>query len=185
MDITKWEDTWGTINWYKEPENVIKQKITDFFHAGVDFNMIDYNNCNCMPLDLAAKYSTVGVIDLLIDGGADINLTDEYGFTPLHWAAYNGKTENVKYLIERGPSNRVEFINKQSNEGKITALHRAAYCGHEETVWALIKVGADVNKQNKKGETALHMAAYFGYVEIAKALIKAGVDVNIKDDDGK
>ena len=39
MNIHTWNDTWGTINWAKDPEDEIKQKITEFYNAGVDFNM--------------------------------------------------------------------------------------------------------------------------------------------------
>ena len=39
MDIKSWPKTWGTINWRRDSEDEIKEKITKFYHAGVDFNM--------------------------------------------------------------------------------------------------------------------------------------------------
>ena len=39
MDITKWEDTWGTIAWEKDSEDVIKQKIIDFYKNCVKFEL--------------------------------------------------------------------------------------------------------------------------------------------------
>ncbi|MBR6231642.1 MAG: ankyrin repeat domain-containing protein, partial [Alphaproteobacteria bacterium] len=183
MDITKWEDTWGTINWEKDPEDEIKQKITEFYHAGVDFNM--ESGFGSVPLQSAAAFSTVGVVDLLIGGGADINLTDGKGWTLLHCAAECKKAENIKYLIEHGPSNMVEFVNKQDRILGATALYFAASCDRLEIVKALIETGADVNIQDNRGCTALMVAAQEGYTEVVQTLIEAGADVDIKNNKGE
>ena len=185
MDINSWNDTWGRIDWEKDPEDKIKQKITEFYHAGVDFNMGGkYDRCMARPLDFAAQYSTVGVIDLLIDGGADITLVGEEGWTVLHSACFGGKMENLKYLVEHGPSDKAIFINKPDADGDTVLLWMAKYGGPEK-VQALIEAGADVNKQDKRGCTALLWAAYNDHIETVKVLVEAGADVNIKDDDGK
>ena len=110
-----WENTWGRINWEKDPEDKILQKIKDFYYAGVDFNA-EYKGVT--PIMYAAACSSVKVIDLLIEGGANPNLTDDNGNTVLHRAARSDKLENVEYLVERCPKN---FVNKKNNEGK-TAL---------------------------------------------------------------
>ena len=175
MNINSWEETWGPINWYKGSEEEIKQKIIDFYHAGVDFNMKDENTIGeLMPLDFAARLSSVDIINLLIDGGADINLTDKHGWTPLHWAAHVGKTQNVKYLIEHGPRN---FVNKQE-EGGWTALHLAARTMHAETAKALIEEGADINIKTKAGlmddaYTVLDIADKWGYTNVKEIVQNA------------
>ena len=143
-----------------------------------------YNEEYAMPLDFAAKYSTVDVIDLLIDGGADINLTDRNGRTPLHWAAENGKAENIKFLIKRGPSNTVKFVNKQGI-GDDAALHKAGGKGYTSVIRTLIEAGADVNMQLCDGCTALHEAVYNKRLEMVKALIEFGADLNLKDNQGE
>ena len=183
MDINSWDDTWGTIDWEEDPEDEILQKIKDFYYAGVDFNM--ESGFGSMPLHRAAAFSTVGVIDLLIDGGADINLTNSNGETPLHWAAECKKAENIKYLIEHGPSNMVEFVNKQDRILGATALYFAASCDRLEIVKALIETGADVNIQDNRACTALMVAAQEGYTEVVQTLIEAGADVDIKNNKGE
>ncbi len=37
---------------------------------------------------------------LVEDKGADAKAADKYGYTPLHWAAENGRLDVVKYLVE-------------------------------------------------------------------------------------
>jgi len=190
MDITKWDETWGTIDWEKDSEDEIKQKITDFFHAGVDFNMLEdgpYTSHGCYvdaegsPLHYAAMYSSEKVIELLINGGANLFFTDNMGLTPLHWVAKNGKTKNVKYLIEHGPRN---YVNKKEYKDD-TPLHYAAGQGHPEMVKALIEAGADVCAKNEDNETPLHYAARQGNLVSVKLLIENGADLNAKDKEGR
>jgi hypothetical protein len=42
------------------------------------------------------------IIKLLTEKGADINVRDESGFTPLHWAVYYRKTGIVRHLVAKG-----------------------------------------------------------------------------------
>ncbi|MES2614676.1 MAG: ankyrin repeat domain-containing protein [Bdellovibrionota bacterium] len=49
--------------------------------------------------------------------------------------------------------------------------------GDVDSLSALIKVGADVNAANKRGETPVMLAAANGHVECLKKLIAAGADV--------
>lgn len=179
MDINSWNDTWGTIDWINDSEDKIKQKITEFYHSNVDFNAEgEYHGYYGKPLSFAAQFSTVDVVDLLVDGGADINLTDKEGKTPLHSVMDDEKM--VKCLIEHAPTDIVSFVNKQDKYGR-TALHEAALVSEVETVKMLIDVGADVNIQDKLGDTALHEAAYYDRDENVKALIEGGADVNIQN----
>ncbi|XP_031567099.1 phosphate system positive regulatory protein PHO81-like [Actinia tenebrosa] len=51
--------------------------------------------------------------------------------------------------------------------------------------YAIIEVGADVNKTDKDGKTALFYALSNDHEKVAHALIESGADVNITDKDGK
>ena len=60
------------------------------------------------------------MVDYLISNGANTNVKDEYGNTPLHYASLYGKSKVVKYLINKGAD-----INKKNNKGN-TPLHYAS-----------------------------------------------------------
>ncbi len=54
------------------------------------------------PLNLAAWNGNEQVVKLLLDRGADVNSTEDYGCTPLHRAAMMGHLSIVKMLVEYG-----------------------------------------------------------------------------------
>ena len=106
MDINNWKDTWGTVDWEHDPEDTIKQKITDLYNAGVDFNMENAHDGNKMPLAYAARYSTPKIIDLLIGGGANPNFDElEKVMTSID----ADKAENLKCLLNHGTR---DFVSK-------------------------------------------------------------------------
>ena len=73
-------------------------------------------------------------VKLLIEHGADLNITDtEEGFTALMFAAAEGQTEVVKVLLSNGAN-----IKITDNDGD-TALHFAEKNGHQEAVRELKK----------------------------------------------
>jgi ankyrin repeat protein len=92
---------------------------------------------------------------LLIEQGADVNATDEYGRTPLHGAARNENGfEIAKFLIEKGAD-----VNTNDKWGS-TPLHLAATNKSGlEIARLLIENGADLNaKDEYYGYTPLHYA---------------------------
>ena len=60
----------------------------------------------------------------------------------------------------------------------------AAQQGYEAIVWALIELGAHVNKATDDGVTPLFIAAQDGHEAVVRALIELGADVNMAADGG-
>jgi ankyrin repeat protein len=81
------------------------------------------------------------------------------------------------------PNTRYGSSGVNSTEGEI-ALQCAAKKGHLAVVKALIKAGADVNRQDNYENTALGAATAQGSTLVVMELIKAGADVNLADDMG-
>jgi hypothetical protein len=84
-------------------------------------------------LHLPFFISNIEIVKLLLDKGADVNLTDKYGNTPLHLAASDGHIEIVKLLLEKGS----DVNSKRRNDGT-TPLYWAALNGHIEIVKLLL-----------------------------------------------
>jgi hypothetical protein len=84
-------------------------------------------------------------IEDLIQKGADINVKDETGETPLYRAVFNREMDAVKVLLAHGAD-----VNVKENDGW-TALMWAAYKGSKDIVQMLLEKGADVNIENNYG----------------------------------
>jgi hypothetical protein len=74
--------------------------VKQYIQAGIDVNKP--SPARFTPLFFAAGYSTLPIVKLLVEAGADI--TKEVGLqSPLTWAAKYEKPKILKYLLERCP----------------------------------------------------------------------------------
>ncbi|HBB36207.1 MAG TPA: hypothetical protein DDZ80_14790 [Cyanobacteria bacterium UBA8803] len=105
----------------------------------------------------------------LIEAGADPNLANEYGETPLQLAVKKGYIAMTNVLIRSGAD-----VNSQDENGNVP-LHD---CANVEVASLLIKAGAEVNVCNELGETPLHLAAKHGQTEIVQFLLEGGAELN-------
>jgi ankyrin repeat protein len=128
-------------------------------------------------LTLAAAAGCRPICEALIRRGAQVNLqTGEYG-SVLAAAAWWGKTEMVKYLVEQGAD--LNLLLQTGDYG--SALAAAAGRGDTETVKYLVEQGADMNLPLQFGlyGSTLAAAAGRGDTETVKYLVEQGVDVNL------
>jgi ankyrin repeat protein len=77
------------------------------------------------------------IVECLLAAGADVNLGDATGYTPLMSAAYSGDLEMILLLVKSGAE-----INAATRYKKDTALSFARKNGHLEVVRALLDLGA-------------------------------------------
>ena len=120
-------------------------------------------------LQLAAGFGHVECVSLLLEAGAEKDVTDRHGATALHWAAIRGHLEVVQLLLEAG-------ADKNDILSGATPLHCAAQGGHREVVRLLLEAGADRESLGVTGETALHFAASDGHLQVVQLLLEAGAD---------
>lgn len=118
----------------------------------------------------------------LIEKGADIDVHNEWGLTPVMLASqYNHSVAVLKEIIAQGGD-----INEREPKYKSNSLHLAANCTKNPSIIdALLDAGADIEAKNYLGETALIMAVNTNdETKITTELIKKGADINAKDYQG-
>lgn len=127
----------------------------------------------------AAEDGKTDTIKNLINNGANINVQDSDGRTPIMIATYNNDVETAKILIEAGAD-----VNIQDNMKNSPFLYAGAE-GYLEILKLTIEAGADPTITNRYGGTALIPASEHGYVEVIKELLtNTDIDVNHINDLG-
>jgi ankyrin repeat protein len=152
----------------------------------------------------AARTGSIHAARVLLEGGADVNQTTRYGWSPLLAATQNQNYQMAKYLVEHGAN--VNLANK----GGWTPLYlatdnrnieggdyptRTADMDSLAYITVLLDKGADVNARvtestetrtvftnqwlNEDGATAFLRAAQSGDLELLKLLVARGADPKI------
>ena len=124
---------------------------------------------NWTPLHLACLKSHPGIVQLLLDHGADIEVRDGVQRTPLILSVEGRDIRVVRVLVENGAD-----INAQAIRG-YTALLWAARSDFEEMVNYLIDIGASIEPD--KLHTAFDMAVSNGMDRLVELVIQQGFDV--------
>lgn len=129
-------------------------------------NVLKVNKYGDSALMLTALHGDMQSVKALVAAGAD---PDPKGWTPLIYAAFEGRKEIVAYLLTLGID-----INAQSANG-ISALMAASRNGHLEVVKLLLEQGADLSLVDQDGKTALEMALAGQHLEVANLLRSARI----------
>ncbi|MGD1072279.1 MAG: ankyrin repeat domain-containing protein, partial [Bryobacteraceae bacterium] len=111
------------------------------------------------PLMYAAALGSPESMRLLLDAGADPNLANQFGATPLMWCA--GDAVKVRMLLAKGAQ-----VNVRSKLGRTPLLVAATYDGSTEAARLLIEKGADVNAVDEGGGSVLEQAANSNNLEV-------------------
>jgi ankyrin repeat protein len=135
----------------------------------------------------AAWYGLMPELMAEIEKGVDVNVQDDLGRTPLHFAAYKGRisttpvedrkpgepdpgnyktAEMVEALLEAGAD-----VNILDNDGS-NALMESVPNGNADIVQLLLNAGAKRDVENRHGDTALSEAQRRKHVAIEELLLK-------------
>ena len=110
----------------------------------------------------------------LVEAGKSIDSFNASGWTPLHVAAADGKSDILRYLLCQCPD--IEIRGKQMNED--TPLSFAAFNGQANTVEILLEFGAYIHTRNKCEHTPIMVAAHEHKVDVVKTLLEIGANPN-------
>ena len=156
-------------------------------------------------------YSAAGnsaVVEFLCKKGADPNLADNNGMTPILYASRQGKHPAVKKLYELGADINSASLHGKKNQfnlkpgstpllltlrrvyGDSSALTRNKVAGQKlkdcfNMADFLISHGADMNTQDENGNSPLADATASGSVTVMEYLINKGADVNLANNRGE
>lgn len=153
------------------------------------------------PLLLAAKHGHSGLVRLLVQMGANINVADECGHTALYYASVQGHEDLVALLLSKGAQATQSgagistpliwasrrgwvgvvrlLVGHTGEEGLeeadclgMTALHWAATSGEEEVVVFLLSQGAQANRVCRTGDTPLMLACEEGCLGVVRVFFQ-------------
>jgi ankyrin repeat protein len=129
----------------------------------------------------AALNSHTGIIDLLLDGGADIDRQDAEGHTPLYMAAARRQTPAARLLLRRGADPNARD-SSQSTPLHICVMMTVAGRVDFELLTLLLDHGADPNARDSFRMTPLHKAAsWCPNPGVAALLLDHGADIEARD----
>jgi ankyrin repeat protein len=174
----------------------------------------DSSTLNMLTNELftAAKNGDITAVRKCVKGGADVNVYNANGRTPIMFAAEEGHVDAINVLVELGagvntPDNdgstpiiiaaqdgHVDVIrllvdhgadiNTPDAKNDLTAIMYAIICNHVDVIRVLFELGADIKSIYKTFGTPLHLATSLGRVDAIRLLIEFGADVNNLDDNG-
>ncbi len=125
----------------------------------------------CSDLADAAQNGDVAALKLLLDQQRDaVNLPDARGYAALHYVAYGGHLEAVRFLLDIGADVAAVSLDPLRN----TPLHAAASSGHAEVVRLLLAAGAELEALQTGDWTPLHVAADLGHAAVVAVLLESG-----------
>uniref|UniRef100_A0A8C9WSY0 Ankyrin repeat and MYND domain containing 2 n=1 Tax=Sander lucioperca TaxID=283035 RepID=A0A8C9WSY0_SANLU len=108
-------------------------------------------------LQLIAAGDVQEAAQLLASKEVRVNCLDEYGMTPLMHAAYKGKADMCRLLLQHGAD-----VNCNQHEYGYTALMFAGLSGKTDITSMMLDAGAETELVNSVGRTAAQMAAFVG-----------------------
>ncbi|KAK3391138.1 hypothetical protein B0H63DRAFT_132580 [Podospora didyma] len=133
----------------------------------------DYTEVSTIIHESVLGTNSISLEDALATDPSSINIHDEFGYTPLHWAAEKGYHDKVEILIRHGAKVDV----RHSRHQKIP-LHHAAFADSLPAILVLLQNGANIHSRDFRGYTPLHCAVK--NLKSLRALLDAGADPNLK-----
>jgi ankyrin repeat protein len=174
---------------YKKVSSFVKEGNLDalktLIESGQDINAVYRGNT---LLFLAAEYGKLNIVKYLVDKGANLNVPDKLGLTPLEISIsnfWNGDSIPY-YLITKGADPNIIGIHGANALRSSIGFGKGSGC-NPELFKFLIDHGADINYNCDKccNQTAFLRSCIFGDAEMLEYLIERKVNINQTDCKGR
>lgn len=144
--------------------NIVHAQMLFFFCSRNTLNM-----SKCEHLDraliCAAEHGHLNRLKLLLEAGADVNMSDEKGSTALVVSMKKGNFYSALHLIKAGAD-----VNACDTYGKTAVLTLAAKKDDIDCVRCLIKAGADVNTCDKLEDDVFDYQCNYSFSEVIQEM---------------
>lgn len=141
------------------------------------------------PIGIAILAGNLEVAKMLLVAGANINIQNDKGLTPLMliMSSFEGVQQDqakeslravVRFILQNGAQ-----VDVTDAKGK-TALFYAVEQKDTPAIDLLLTAGANINHKNNAGETAIFLPAKEGNIEMVKALLQKGASAKIANKQG-
>ncbi|GFS92088.1 ankyrin-3 [Nephila pilipes] len=158
------------------------------------------------PLHAAVLHDHWETAQILLLKGANPNAQNQYGRTPLHYAAERGNLDLVECLLDENADifikdcenktvielavgcNQLEIFKLLFLKGDIdvdfigyldlSLLHQCALTGSLEMTEYLVEKGANLDARCRNGHKPIHLAAAKGFVKIVEFYLDHNMSVN-------
>jgi ankyrin repeat protein len=121
-------------------------------NTGVDINEINKYNSTALANACFSRENYIDTVKLLLSRGANPNIIDIYGYSPLMKAIENNKIEIAEILLSHGAD-----PNITSKYGWSALLLATSYITEQryKLIQKLVSYGVNINIMNSKGHTPL------------------------------
>lgn len=159
------------------------------------FEITEYSSLYKIP----THRGQIDIVQVLINRGLDVNITDHEGNPPLYYAAFYKQEKIAELLIKNGANEHLAnkqnisphlifnyfdsiqiLQNRETIQFSPMALSLALQHGEEHLIRRWVKEGIDLN-----GTNSLHDAAFFGQQAIVEYLLSLKLNVDLQGRDGE
>jgi ankyrin repeat protein len=144
--------------------------------AKVDFNAHDGRGRTAAFY--AAATGNLSLLGWLADQGADLNLADTLGFSPLHSAAQHGQDKALRFIVTK--TGKMPMDSKR----QVTPLMLASNAGCLACIATLLDSRPDLDQKDADGDTALMFAVRSLQGVAVQKLVDSGANLNAKNNAG-
>jgi ankyrin repeat protein len=145
----------------------------------VSKDLVNLSHRGAYPIHTAVKQQHKGIVQLLLEHGADVNVLDDIDRTALHISCALGAKDISVMLLGSGA-----FANQRDRNGT-SPLHIAVVNHYFDLANDILLFGGDINFKKVDGTTMLHDVVNKGDMDALTFLLTKDPHLNIKDSLGE